>query len=73
MLNFDGITSKNGCELLHVFTACFHTVSGVHCNLLAGWQYRAGRHSDGNGSGMSFTFTDVDYIKTYVILPLYHM
>lgn len=29
--------------------------------------------SDGSGSRMSFTFTDADYIKTYIILPPYHM
>lgn len=28
---------------------------------------------DGNRSRMSFTFTDADYIKTYIILPLCHM
>lgn len=40
---------------------------------LAGSTELADAHSDGNGSRMSFTFTDADYIKTYIILPLYHM
>lgn len=29
--------------------------------------------TDGKRSRMSFTFADADYIKSYVILPLYHM
>lgn len=33
----------------------------------------ARRHSDGKRLSMSFTFADADYIKTYIILPLYHM
>lgn len=28
---------------------------------------------DGSRSRVPFTFTDADYIKTYIILPLYHM
>lgn len=58
---------------MHVFTACFQSASGVHCNRLAGRQHRAGRQLTATESRMSFTFTDADYIKTYIILPLYHM
>lgn len=54
--------------LLHVSTQYQESAT------INGWPAaQSSQTADGSGSGMSFTFTDADYIKTYIILPLCHM
>lgn len=57
---------------MHVYIMFgYQECTATYCQ--AGSTELADKRSDGKGSRMSFTFTDADYIKTYIILPLYHM
>lgn len=58
-----------GCEM-HVFTERFQFQECTATYWQASSTELADRRSDGNGQRMSFTFTDADYIKSYIILPL---
>lgn len=58
---------ENAC-LLHVFTL------DQKCWLEEEEEEQSWQKADGSGLRMSCTFVDTDYyIKTYIILPLYHM
>lgn len=77
ILHFSGMTSTNYSEFLLWKTCLQHVFTHYQGCTAAYWQAcgieLAHRHSDGKRSRMSFTFADADYIKTYIILPLYHM